>query len=105
MAAGLDFQGGRPVHFRPAVAPVNGLLRESLQDIYLGDDAAVALDIPYGLLDIRHECGVEPALKFIDGGFGVEYLLLVLLEFGCYVAFRVDERLLAHPVGRDLVFG
>ena len=105
MAAGPYVESRGLVDHRPAVVPVGRLLRESLEHVEARDYAAVLLNVAYGFLYVLYQLRVQAAFGLVDGGFGAEYLLLVFLEFGGYVALGVHEGLLAYPLGRDPVAG
>ena len=105
MAAGPYVESRGLVDHRPAVVPVGRLLRESLEHVEARDYAAVLLNVAYGFLYVLYQLRVQAAFGLVDGGFGAEYLLLVFLEFGGYVALGVHEGLLAYPFGRDPVAG
>ena len=59
MAALPDIQDLGVVELRPAVMPFQGLPGEAREDIHLGQDAAVALDVRYLLLDLGDKLRVK----------------------------------------------
>ena len=104
MAALLDVYGLPLFHHRPAVAALGSLGGKGAQHIQLGKYAAVGLDNRNLLLNLGNQFPINTRFNSVDAVLGRENLLLIFLEFLGYISFRVNQRLLADPLRRHLVF-
>ena len=78
--------------------------REARQHIQPGDDPAIGLDGLDISLDFGDQIGEQLRFKRVDSLFGSEDLFLIDLQFFGDVPFGADQRLLADPLRRDLIF-
>ena len=103
MAARFDVQRQGVVHDGAAVVPVHGLLGEAGEHVQFREDAAVLLDGGDAFLDMGDEVRVQARLNLVDTAFRRDDFLFVLLQLLGDVALRVDQRLFADPLRRNLV--
>ncbi len=89
------------IYMRTAIAVRNRKVREARKDVETGEDAAVVLNHDYVRLNLSNQFRIYLSLKHIYPVFRTKNLLLVLLEFLCYVSFGVDQSLLSDPLRRD----
>ena len=98
-----DAYSKRVVDFGTAISVVHGSHSESEQTVDLCHHRSVGL---YGrdIFSDGFDQFVEDSIfNYADAFLCTQYFLLVLFEFGRYIAFGADKRLLANPIGRHFV--
>ena len=79
-----------------------GHSREREQAVELCKHVRIQLHLRHPFAERQHQLLIEPVLDDLDTLFRGLYLLFVLLELVGYIAFGIDECLLADPLRRYL---